>query len=138
MTHPFVTVNQSYNLIQVFYNFSKWLANSVDHDQIMICTVFKAGQAWLCKTNNLMGWQTLHCLTFFLEIVLLVSEFFSSKSDTPHLMCCWCFWLQVLTSDDPLDRPDFNPVDYINSLFPTEQSLSNIDDVVGKIRHKIR
>ena len=46
--------------------------------------------------------------------------------------------LQVLPSDDPLDRPDFNPVDYINSLFPTEQSLSNIDDVVGKIRHKIR
>lgn len=45
---------------------------------------------------------------------------------------------QVLPSDDPLDRPDFNPVDYINSLFPTEQSLSNIDDVVGKIRHKIR
>ena len=46
--------------------------------------------------------------------------------------------LQVLPSDDLLDRPDFNPVDYINSLFPTEQSLSNIDDVVGKIRHKIR
>ena len=45
---------------------------------------------------------------------------------------------QVLPSDDPLDRQDFNPVDYINSLFPTEQSLSNIDDVVGKIRHKIR
>ncbi|KAK3774031.1 hypothetical protein RRG08_030113 [Elysia crispata] len=44
---------------------------------------------------------------------------------------------QVLPSNDPLDRPDFNPVDYINTLFPTEQSLSNIDDVVGKIRHKI-
>lgn len=47
-----------------------------------------------------------------------------------------CF--QVLPSEDPLDRPDFNPVDYINTLFPTEQSLSNIDDVVGKIRFKIR
>ncbi|XP_059139225.1 vacuolar protein sorting-associated protein 53 homolog [Physella acuta] len=44
---------------------------------------------------------------------------------------------QVLPSNDPLDRPDFNPVDYINTLFPTEQSLSNIDEVVGKIRHKI-
>ncbi|XP_071094311.1 vacuolar protein sorting-associated protein 53 homolog [Haliotis cracherodii] len=45
---------------------------------------------------------------------------------------------QVLPSNDPLDRPDFNPVDYINSLFPTEQSLANIDDVVNKIRFKIR
>ncbi|KAK3586403.1 hypothetical protein CHS0354_013107 [Potamilus streckersoni] len=45
---------------------------------------------------------------------------------------------QVLPSDDPLDKPDFNPVDYINSLFPTEQSLSNIDEVIGKIRFKIR
>ncbi|XP_060068692.1 vacuolar protein sorting-associated protein 53 homolog [Ylistrum balloti] len=45
---------------------------------------------------------------------------------------------QVLPSDDPLDKADFNPIDYINTLFPTEQSLANIDDVVGKIRHKIR
>ncbi|CAL1538897.1 unnamed protein product [Lymnaea stagnalis] len=44
---------------------------------------------------------------------------------------------QVLPSNDPLDRPDFNPVDYINTLFPTEQSLSNIDQVVGKIKQKI-
>ncbi|KAK7087757.1 vacuolar protein sorting-associated protein 53 homolog [Littorina saxatilis] len=44
---------------------------------------------------------------------------------------------QVLPSNDPLDRPDFNPVDYINTLFPTEQSLANIDDVVNKIRSKI-
>ncbi|KAH9498665.1 Vacuolar protein sorting-associated protein 53 [Bulinus truncatus] len=44
---------------------------------------------------------------------------------------------QVLPSDDPLDKPDFNPVDYINTLFPTEQSLSNIDQVVGKIKQKI-
>lgn len=29
-------------------------------------------------------------------------------------------------------------VDYINSLFPTEQSLSNIDDVVNKMELKIR
>ena len=26
---------------------------------------------------------------------------------------------QVFPSQDPLDRADFNPVDYINNLFPT-------------------
>lgn len=46
--------------------------------------------------------------------------------------------MQVLPSNDPLDQPDFNTVDYINSLFPTEQSLSNIDDVVSKMELKIR
>uniref|UniRef100_A0A8C5LV40 VPS53 subunit of GARP complex n=1 Tax=Leptobrachium leishanense TaxID=445787 RepID=A0A8C5LV40_9ANUR len=45
---------------------------------------------------------------------------------------------QVFPSQDPLDRADFNAVEYINTLFPTEQSLSNIDDVVSKIRLKIR
>ncbi|XP_074640960.1 vacuolar protein sorting-associated protein 53 homolog [Tubulanus polymorphus] len=45
---------------------------------------------------------------------------------------------EVLPSNDPLDKPDFNPVEYINTLFPTEQSLANIDEVVGRIRLKIR
>jgi len=45
---------------------------------------------------------------------------------------------QVIQSNDPLDKPDFDAVDYINSLFPTEQSLSNIDSVVNRIRFKIR
>ncbi|CAL1570352.1 unnamed protein product [Knipowitschia caucasica] len=45
---------------------------------------------------------------------------------------------QVFPSQDPLDRADFNAVEYINTLFPTEQSLANIDDVVSKIRLKIR
>uniref|UniRef100_A0A8B9J9T3 Vacuolar protein sorting-associated protein 53 homolog n=1 Tax=Astyanax mexicanus TaxID=7994 RepID=A0A8B9J9T3_ASTMX len=44
----------------------------------------------------------------------------------------------VFPSQDPLDRPDFNAVEYINTLFPTEQSLANIDEVVNKIRLKIR
>ncbi|KAJ0063451.1 hypothetical protein NL108_002704, partial [Boleophthalmus pectinirostris] len=44
----------------------------------------------------------------------------------------------VFPSQDPLDRADFNAVEYINTLFPTEQSLANIDDVVNKIRLKIR
>uniref|UniRef100_A0A8C9G533 VPS53 subunit of GARP complex n=1 Tax=Pavo cristatus TaxID=9049 RepID=A0A8C9G533_PAVCR len=46
--------------------------------------------------------------------------------------------LQVFPSQDPLDRADFNAVEYINTLFPTEQSLANIDEVVNKIRLKIR
>lgn len=45
---------------------------------------------------------------------------------------------QVLPSTDPLDQSNFNVVDYINSLFPTEQSLSNIDDVVNNMELKIR
>ncbi|KAJ3618412.1 hypothetical protein MTP99_006410 [Tenebrio molitor] len=44
---------------------------------------------------------------------------------------------EVLPSKDPLDEPDFNSIDYINSLFPTEQSLSNIDEVVAKMENKI-
>nr|CAD7575517.1 unnamed protein product [Timema californicum] len=43
----------------------------------------------------------------------------------------------VLPSDDPLDQPDFNSVDYINSIFPTEQSLSSIDDVLNGMECKI-
>ncbi|XP_017770373.1 PREDICTED: vacuolar protein sorting-associated protein 53 homolog [Nicrophorus vespilloides] len=45
---------------------------------------------------------------------------------------------QVLPSKDPLDRPDFNTIDYINSLFPTEQSLANIDEVVSNMETKIQ
>lgn len=45
--------------------------------------------------------------------------------------------LQVLQSTDPLDSPDFNTIDYINQLFPTEQSLSNIDDVITKMETEV-
>ena len=35
--------------------------------------------------------------------------------------------LQVCPSSDPLDSKDFNPIDYINQLFPTEQvTLSKV------------
>lgn len=44
---------------------------------------------------------------------------------------------QVLPSTDPLDRPDFNAVEFINNLFPTEQSLANIDEVINRMRTKI-
>ncbi len=43
-----------------------------------------------------------------------------------------------MPSDDPLDVADFNPVDYINSLFPTEQSLSNIDQVISNMETKVQ
>ncbi|RZF45718.1 hypothetical protein LSTR_LSTR005013 [Laodelphax striatellus] len=45
---------------------------------------------------------------------------------------------QVIPSTDPLSHPDFNSIDYINNLFPTEQSLSNIDDTINKMECKIR
>uniref|UniRef100_A0A7P0TBG3 VPS53 subunit of GARP complex n=1 Tax=Homo sapiens TaxID=9606 RepID=A0A7P0TBG3_HUMAN len=32
---------------------------------------------------------------------------------------------QVFPSQDPLDRADFNAVEYINTLFPTEQSKNH-------------
>ena len=37
-----------------------------------------------------------------------------------------------------MDQPDFNTVNYINSLFPTEQSLSNIDDVINKLENNVQ
>lgn len=45
---------------------------------------------------------------------------------------------KVLSSDDPLDQSNFNAIDYINNIFPTEQSLTNIDDVLSKMKDKIR
>jgi len=45
---------------------------------------------------------------------------------------------QVFPSDDPLDKADFNAVDYINNLFPTEQSLSNIEEVMSDFQGKIK
>ncbi len=45
---------------------------------------------------------------------------------------------EIVPSDDTQERPNFDTVDYINELFPTEQSLSNIDDVIGQVKTKIR
>lgn len=53
------------------------------------------------------------------------------------LLCQIHNFFQVIPSNDPLDDPDFNSIDYINSLFPTEQSLSNIDDVIAQLECKI-
>jgi len=49
-----------------------------------------------------------------------------------------CWNAQVIPSTDALDHPDFDAVAYINRIFPTEQSLVNIDKVVNRIRYKIR
>ena len=44
----------------------------------------------------------------------------------------------ILPSDDPLEKPDFDLVEYINELFPNEQSLSNLDEIVSKDKAKIK
>ena len=41
---------------------------------------------------------------------------------------------QLFPSTDPLDALDFDPVSYINSIFPTEQSLSKIDSVKADLQ----
>ena len=38
---------------------------------------------------------------------------------------------ELLPSNDPLHCKEFSAIDYINTIFPTEQSLTNIDDVVS-------
>nr|CDS29172.1 vacuolar protein sorting associated protein 53 [Hymenolepis microstoma] len=43
-----------------------------------------------------------------------------------------------LTTDvDSIDAEDFDPIAYINELFPTEKSLSAIDDIIATITEKI-
>ncbi|XP_073827415.1 vacuolar protein sorting 53 [Musca autumnalis] len=44
---------------------------------------------------------------------------------------------KVLKSDDIMDAPDFNCVDYINQLFPNEQSLSTIDDTIQRMQYEV-
>jgi hypothetical protein len=45
----------------------------------------------------------------------------------------------VLPSDDPLDSADFDPIEYINNLFPDEASLGEgrLDDFVTGLRRRI-
>jgi len=44
---------------------------------------------------------------------------------------------EVLPSNDPLDRPDLNVVDYINTLFPTEQSLTGLEDKISELNYRV-
>lgn len=47
--------------------------------------------------------------------------------------------LKVLKTDeqDPMDAPDFNTVDYINQLFPNEQSLATIDETIQRMQCEV-
>ncbi|ODN02617.1 Vacuolar protein sorting-associated protein 53 [Orchesella cincta] len=44
---------------------------------------------------------------------------------------------QVLPSDDPLDQSEFDIVAHINTLFPTEQSLAQLNDVIQSVEQDI-
>lgn len=44
----------------------------------------------------------------------------------------------ILPSDDALDKPDFDLVEYINEIFPNEQSLSNIDEIIKRDKARIK
>ncbi|XP_034098708.1 vacuolar protein sorting-associated protein 53 homolog [Drosophila albomicans] len=46
---------------------------------------------------------------------------------------------KVLKTDeqDPMDAPDFNTVDYINQLFPNEQSLATIDETIQRMQCEV-
>ena len=41
------------------------------------------------------------------------------------------------TDEDPLDAAEFSAIDYINEMFPTEQSLTNLDDTITEMRGNI-
>lgn len=45
---------------------------------------------------------------------------------------------QVLQSEDPLDKTNFNATEYINRLFPNETSLNNIEDVINQMEIEIQ
>uniref|UniRef100_A0A8C2K611 Vacuolar protein sorting-associated protein 53 homolog n=1 Tax=Cyprinus carpio TaxID=7962 RepID=A0A8C2K611_CYPCA len=44
----------------------------------------------------------------------------------------------VFPSQDPLDRADFNAVEYINTLFPTEQALEEAQKAIQQLFGKIK
>ncbi|TPX58681.1 hypothetical protein PhCBS80983_g02968 [Powellomyces hirtus] len=43
----------------------------------------------------------------------------------------------ILETKDPLDSSTFDPVEYINLMFPTEEELNAVDPVLLKLRRKI-
>jgi hypothetical protein len=44
---------------------------------------------------------------------------------------------EVLPSDDPLDSPEFDPVEFINARFPTERSLDGLDAYMVEVRRSL-
>lgn len=45
---------------------------------------------------------------------------------------------QVLQSEDPLDKSDFNATEYINRLFPNEIALNGIDEVINQMQVEVK
>ncbi|KAL1528081.1 hypothetical protein AB1Y20_009447 [Prymnesium parvum] len=45
---------------------------------------------------------------------------------------------EVLPSTDPLDSPDFNPITHINKLFPSEESLSQVDSTTQDLEAQVK
>jgi vacuolar protein sorting-associated protein 53 len=45
---------------------------------------------------------------------------------------------QVLKSEDPLDKSDFNATEYINRLFPNEIALNGIDEIISQMQVEVR
>lgn len=43
----------------------------------------------------------------------------------------------LFPSTDPLDKPEFDPVSYINVMFPSEQDLSNIEKVQARLNSEL-
>uniref|UniRef100_A0A8C8J7D0 Vacuolar protein sorting-associated protein 53 homolog n=2 Tax=Oncorhynchus TaxID=8016 RepID=A0A8C8J7D0_ONCTS len=58
-------------------------------------------------------------------------------SVNPHLGCIPPPWSDPIYQD-PLDRADFNAVEYINTLFPTEQALEEAQVAIGQLFGKIK
>ncbi|KAI7903387.1 Vps53-like protein [Cokeromyces recurvatus] len=46
--------------------------------------------------------------------------------------------LSILNVKNPLDSPEFNAISYLNKLFPTEQSLASVDNVLDKLQAKMK
>jgi hypothetical protein len=44
---------------------------------------------------------------------------------------------KMFPSDDPLDSVNFDVTQYINAMFPNEQSLSNLDEVIIELTERI-
>ena len=45
---------------------------------------------------------------------------------------------KILPSDDPLDAANFDPIEYVNQRFPTEESLSKLDQFSSDLSRQIR
>lgn len=45
---------------------------------------------------------------------------------------------QVLQSEDPLDKSDFNATEYINKLFPNEIALNGIDEIIAQMQVEVQ